>query len=166
MSSSSRKRVTRKPHTATKPTSCRRRALRGDGQLVNRLFHGPLRNDHFELGVGRNLSVPGTFWRFRHPSEVDSPSKRSGSSDALRLWRALSPKAWLTYRPYGRTSIRIRSRARLRSCGASKHPRGQKACVFNCDEQIVNRLFHGPFGNEHFELGAGRNLGASDTLCS
>ena len=36
LSSSSRKRVTRTPHAATKPTSCRRRALRGDGQLVKK----------------------------------------------------------------------------------------------------------------------------------
>ena len=38
--------------------------------------------------------------------------------------------------------------------------------VFNCDEQIVNRLFHGPLGNEHFELGIGRNLGVSDSFGS
>ena len=61
MSSSSRKLVTRTPHAATKPTSCRRRALRGDGQLVNRLFHGPLGNEHFELGVGRNLGASVIF---------------------------------------------------------------------------------------------------------
>ena len=36
--------------------------------------------------------------------------------------------------------------------------------VFNCDGQIVNRLFHGPLGNEHFELGVGRNIGASGTF--
>ena len=36
LSSSSRKLVTRTPHAATKPTSCRRRALRGDGQLVKK----------------------------------------------------------------------------------------------------------------------------------
>ena len=27
----------------------------------NRLFHGPLGNEHFELGAGRNLDVSGTF---------------------------------------------------------------------------------------------------------
>ena len=35
--------------------------------------------------------------------------------------------------------------------------------VFNCDEQTLNRLFHGPLGNEHFEIGVGRNIGVSGT---
>ena len=38
--------------------------------------------------------------------------------------------------------------------------------VFNCDEQTINRLFHGPLGYEHFEIGVGRNIGVSGTRCS
>ena len=29
-----------------------------------------------------------------------------------------------------------------------------------CDERVmIDRLFHGPLGNEHFEIGVGRNIG-------
>ena len=38
--------------------------------------------------------------------------------------------------------------------------------VFDCDEQTLNRLFHGPLRYEHFELGVGRNLGVSDSFGS
>ena len=42
----------------------------------------------------------------------------------------------------------------------------RQSAVFDCDGQTLNRLFQGPSGNEHFELGVGRNIGASGTLCS
>ena len=32
-----------------------------DGQIIDRLFRGWLEYDDFELGVGRNIAVSGTF---------------------------------------------------------------------------------------------------------
>ena len=51
------------------------RTLWGAGHVLeilsgrNRLFHGPLGHEHFEIGVGRNIGVSGAPCRFRRSSE-------------------------------------------------------------------------------------------------
>ena len=56
-----------------------------DERNVNRLFHGPLRYEHFELGVGRNLGVSDSFGSFRHPWDLSIREEGAGVITLQRL---------------------------------------------------------------------------------
>ena len=62
-----------------------KRVFNCDEQTLNRLFHGPLRYEHFELGVGRNLGVSDSFGSFRHPWDLSIREEGAGVITLQRL---------------------------------------------------------------------------------
>ncbi len=79
-------RTARRCFAALRPNAPRDKAdelpsprLRGDGQLVNRLFQGSSENERFGIGTGRHFSVSGTCCSFKGIMEPGDQMEPDGA---------------------------------------------------------------------------------------
>ena len=116
------------------------------------MFHCPLGTGHFGLGFGPvalqdPCVAPGALWMWATTSGLYN---RLGSDDLFYCTCGSFPNG----RAQGGFGRPWRAVQKGMAVGTG----------FCCKR--VYRLSHGPLGNEHFEIGVGRNIGVSDTSCS